>query len=164
MIGETRELIFATITSGLIVAALQGFLGGVTFALLGIQAPVFWGVVMAFFALLPFVGAWVIWFPAAIWLILAGDVGRGVFLLAIGAGVVGTVDNVLRPILLSGRARLNGLIVFISLVGGLALFGPLGLVMGPIVVATAAGLLEAYTKPHVSLEPPAEGSPPAAIS
>jgi predicted PurR-regulated permease PerM len=161
MIRETHELIFATITSGLIVAAIQGGLGGVTFAALGIQAPVFWGVVMAFFALLPFVGAWVVWFPAAIWLILAGDVGRGLILIIVGAGIVGTVDNLLRPALLSGRARLNGLVVFISLVGGLALFGPLGLVMGPIVVATAAGLLEAYTKPYPSPEP--GEVPPAAV-
>lgn len=148
MIAQARDLVYATVTSSLIVAATQGLLGGLAFAALGIDAPVFWGVVMAFFSLLPFVGAWVIWLPAAIWLIVIGQVGRGLILLGVGAGIVGTVDNFLRPALLSGRAQLNGLLVFISLLGGMTVFGLIGLVLGPIVVATAVGLLEAYTAPE----------------
>jgi predicted PurR-regulated permease PerM len=145
MIAQARELVHSTVTSGLIVAAVQGLLGGLAFAVLGISAPVFWGIMMAFFALLPFVGASVIWGPAAIWLLVVGEVGRGVILVGLGAGIVGTADNFLLPVLLSGRARLNGLLVFISLLGGLAVFGLLGLVLGPIVVVTATGLLRTYT-------------------
>ena len=148
MITEARDLVHATVTSSLVVAAAQGLLGGLTFAVLGIGAPVFWGIMMAFFALLPFGGAWVIWAPAAIWLIVAGEVGRGIVLGALGGGVVGTVDNFLRPALLSGRTQLNGLLVFISLLGGIIVFGLLGLVLGPIVVATATGLLRTYTAPE----------------
>jgi predicted PurR-regulated permease PerM len=148
MIKVADELVRATISSGLIVAAVQGFIGGVTFAVLGLGAPVFWGVMMAFFALLPVAGAWVVWTPAAIWLLLSGSVGRGIALIAIGAGVVGLVDNVLRPALLSGRTQLSGLLVFVSLLGGMAAFGLLGLVLGPIVMATAIGLFDAYTSPE----------------
>lgn len=148
MIKVADELVRATISSGLIVAAVQGFIGGVTFAVLGLGAPVFWGVMMAFFALLPVAGAWVVWAPAAIWLLMSGSVGRGIALIAIGAGVVGLVDNFLRPALLSGRTQLSGLLVFVSLLGGLAAFGLLGLVLGPIVMATAIGLFDAYTSPE----------------
>jgi predicted PurR-regulated permease PerM len=143
MIAQARELIQASVIAGLIVAAVQGALGGITFALLGLGAPVFWGVMMAFFALMP-VGAWVIWGPAAAWLLLVGSVGRGVTLIVIGTCVVGLVDNFLRPVLVSGRTQLNGLLVFVSLLGGVVAFGLIGIVLGPVIVATAIGLLEAY--------------------
>ncbi|MCL6481770.1 MAG: AI-2E family transporter [Firmicutes bacterium] len=146
ILRQAHELIQASVTVSLIVAAVQGALGGVVFALLGIGSPVFWGVVMAFLSLLPLVGAWIVWLPAAVWLIANGELGKGLLLVALGAGVVGTADNVLRPLLISGRARLSGLVVFVSVLGGIAVFGMLGLVLGPIVVATAAGLLEAYTR------------------
>ena len=146
MIAEARDLIFASVTTSLIIAGVQGLLGGVAFALVGLGAPVFWGVVMAFFSLLPVVGSWPIWVPAAIWLMYAGHLGRGLALVAICAGVGGTVDNFLRPLLISGRARLSGLLVFISVLGGISVFGMLGVVLGPIVVATAAGILDVYTQ------------------
>ena len=87
-------------------------------------APIFWGVMMAFFALLP-LGAWIIWGPVAVWLLLTGDAGRGITLLIVGAGGISLVDNFLRPILLAGQTQMNGLLVFVSLLGGL-----LGIGMG----------------------------------
>lgn len=154
MIAQARDLIFASVTSSLIVAAVQGFLGGLAFAVLGLAAPVFWGVVMAFCALLPLVGAWVVWVPAAIWLMVNGGVARGIVLIVLGAGVVGSVDNFLRPMLISGRAQMSGLLVFVSVLGGISVFGLLGVVLGPIVVATAFGLLEAYAKREENTSPP----------
>jgi predicted PurR-regulated permease PerM len=142
-IAEASELVRASISAGLVVAIVQGAVGGIAFALLGLGAPIFWGVMMAFFALLP-LGAWVIWAPVAGWLLLTGQTGRGIALIAIGAGVVGLIDNVLRPILMSGRTQMNGLLVFISLLGGLATFGLLGLVLGPIIMATTISFVEAY--------------------
>jgi len=127
----------------MVVAAVQGAIGGLAFAVLGLGAPIFWGVMMAFFALLP-LGAWVIWSPVAGWLLLTGQIGRGIALIAIGAGVVGLIDNILRPILMSGRTQMNGLLVFISLLGGLATFGLLGLVLGPIIMATTISFVDAY--------------------
>jgi predicted PurR-regulated permease PerM len=142
-IAEASDLIRASISAGMAVAMVQGAVGGLAFAVLGLGAPIFWGVMMAFFALLP-LGAWVIWGPVAAWLLLTGQVGRGIALIAVGAGVVGIIDNILRPILLSGRTRMNGLLVFISLLGGLAAFGLLGLVLGPIIMATTISFVDAY--------------------
>lgn len=146
ILTQARDLIFTTVVSGLIVAAVQGLLGGAAFAVLGIGESLFWGVMMAFFSLLPVIGAWVIWVPAAIWLVMTGYLIQGIALTAYGVAVVGLVDNFLRPFLLSGRAELNGLLIFIGLLGGVAVFGPLGLVLGPIVLATVATLFDAYTK------------------
>ncbi len=142
-IQRTADLIAAGVTSSVIVASLQGALGGIAFALLGLSAPVFWGVVMALACLLPF-GAGVVWLPAAIYLIATGSVTKGVVLIAIGAGLVGMVDNVLRPLLLSERVHMNGLVIFVSLLGGLNVFGLLGIVLGPIVVVTALALVQSY--------------------
>jgi predicted PurR-regulated permease PerM len=146
MIAEARDLIFASVTTSMIIAAVQGLIGGTAFALVGLGAPVFWGVVMAFFSLLPVVGSWPIWVPAALWLMFGGHLWRGLALAAICAGVGGTVDSFLRPLLLSGRARLSGLLVFISVLGGIGVFGMLGVVLGPIVVATATGILNVYLR------------------
>ena len=100
------------------------------FAAVGIDAPVFWGVVMAWFCLLP-LGAWVVWLPAAILLAASGSPGRAAVVALLGFGIVSAVDNFLRPMLLSGRTSMNGLLVFISLLGGMAAFGAIGLVLGP---------------------------------
>ena len=156
MIAEATELIRASVIAGFMVAGLQGALGGITFAVLGIGAPVFWGVVMGFFALLP-IGAGIVWLPVAIWLLLSGDVARGVTLIVIGAAVIGLVDNVLRPAMLSGRTQLNGLLVFVSLLGGISAFGFVGLILGPVIMATAIGMLDAYTKDRRTASRRADG-------
>lgn len=147
MIGNARDLIRASITTSLVIAAIQGIVCGAAFAIVGIGAAVFWGVGMAFFSLLPVIGSAVIWGPAAIWLLSTGHWGRAIVLLAVCAGLTSLIDSLLRPLLLSGHGRLNALLVFISVIGGVAVFGLIGLVFGPIVVASAMGILKAYTKP-----------------
>ena len=142
-IRETAELIKASISSGIIVALVQGAVGAVTFAVLGLGAPIFWGVTMAFFSLLP-LGAWIVWMPVAVWLLVTGEIGRGVALFAIGAGGISLIDNFLRPMLLAGRTEMNGLLVFISLLGGISAFGLIGLVLGPVIMATAISFVDAY--------------------
>ena len=144
-IRETAELIHATISSGVLVALAQGALGGITFALLGLGGAVFWGGIMAFLSLLP-MGAWLVWLPTAIWLLVTGESWRGITLLVVGAGGISMVDNILRPLLLSGRTQMNGLLVFISLLGGIGAFGLIGLVLGPIVMATAVSVIDAYAQ------------------
>lgn len=144
VITEARDLIFASVTTSLIIAAIQGTLGGIAFALVRLPNPFFWGVCMAFFSLVPVIGSGLIFVPAAIWLVFTGHWGKALVLVAICAGVSTIVDSLLRPILLSGRAQLSGLMIFISVLGGVEVFGVLGLVLGPIVVATAAGLLDVY--------------------
>jgi predicted PurR-regulated permease PerM len=154
IIHQTRDLVYASVTAGLIIASLQGLVGGLLFAFLDLDAPVFWGVVMGFFALLPFLGTWVVWLPAAIFLVSTGQTIKGLTLAAAGAAIVASIDNVLRPALLAGRAQMNGLLMFVSLLGGVSVFGLIGLVLGPLVVALAAGLLETYAGEPEIVPPP----------
>jgi predicted PurR-regulated permease PerM len=144
LILQTQALVTASVLAGVIVAAVQGLLGGLSFWALGLSEPVFWGVVMAFFCLLPF-GSWVVWGPAAIWLMVTGRAVRGLILLGLGVGLVSAVDNVLRPLLLSERSEINGLLLLIGLLGGVIAFGGVGLVLGPVLMATAVGLFKAFT-------------------
>ena len=144
MMQEVNELIAVTISSGLAVAATQGLLGGLLFWALGIHAPVLWGVTMALLAFLPVIGPWLVWGPAGLGLILSGSTGRGITLLVLGFVLVSGVDNVLRPIMIADRAQLHGLLVFISVLGGISAFGLLGVVLGPLIVATTVGLLRGY--------------------
>ncbi len=145
MLAEARDLIFASVTTSLVIAAVQGILCGGAFAIVGLGSAVFWGVVMGFLSLLPVVGAWPVWIPGAIYLFSTGHWARAIFLIAICGALGGSIDNILRPVLLGGRASLNGLLVFISVLGGIAVFGVLGVVLGPIVVATAVGILDVYS-------------------
>jgi predicted PurR-regulated permease PerM len=144
MLSDARNLIFASVTSSLVAAAAHGALGGIAFALTGINAPIFWGVMMGFFSFVPLVGSALIWVPVAISLMASGHWGRGTVLVVICAVIVGSVDNVIRPWLISGRAEMGGLVVFISVLGGIAAFGLLGVILGPIIVASAASLLDLY--------------------
>jgi predicted PurR-regulated permease PerM len=144
MLEESKELIFASVSVGLLVAAIQGFLGGVSFALVGIGAPIFWGVLIAFFSLVPVVGSALIWGPAALWLGFSGHWGKAVLVVAICGGVSTIADNIVRPLLLRNRTRLNELLLFIGVLGGLEAFGLLGLVIGPTIVAAAMGVFRVY--------------------
>lgn len=144
MVHQTRDLIFASVTSSLAAAVSHGVLGGFAFGITGVQAPIFWGVMMAFFSLVPVVGSALIWVPIAVSLLMGGHVGRGIFLLIVCALIVTLVDNLIRPWLISGRAQMGGLIIFISVLGGIAVFGMLGIVLGPIIVAMGASILDVY--------------------
>lgn len=151
LIVQVRQLVSVSVTSALLVATVQGLLGGVVFALVGIRAPVFWGVVMSLFCLLP-LGAWLIWMPATILLALDGEIGRAAVVAGLGLGVVSAADNVLRPALLSGGSQMNGLVILIALLGGITAFGPLGVVIGPVVLATIIGLLTTYSTNEVDVQ------------
>jgi len=150
LMTDTRDLVVASVGAGLLVAAAQGVIGGAAFGLLRIGAPVFWGVVMAFSSLLPVVGAALVWAPAGIWLLLSGEIGRGVVMLLVGTFGISMVDNVLRPLLLSGRTSVSGFVVFFGLLGGAAAFGFIGLLIGPIILVTTARLLEELRRSDVA--------------
>ncbi|MBL8496825.1 AI-2E family transporter [Nitrosomonas sp. JL21] len=125
----------ATVKGGILVAALQGTLGGLMFWFLDIHAPLLWGVLMAFLSLLPAIGAGLVWLPVAIYLLATGVVWQGILLIAFGALVMGLVDNLLRPALVGKDTKLPDYVVLISTLGGLELFGLNGLVIGPAIAA-----------------------------
>lgn len=152
MLEESKELIFASVAVGLLVAGIQGVLGGVSFALVGISAPLFWGVLVAFFSLVPVVGSALIWGPAILWLLFTGHWGKALLVLGICGGVSTVADNIVRPLLLRNRTRLNELLLFIGVLGGLEAFGLLGLVIGPTIVAAAMGIFRVYMQHREELE------------
>jgi predicted PurR-regulated permease PerM len=166
------EVSRATVKGTLVVAGVQGAIGGVLFAVVGIQAAIFWGVVMGVLSLLPAVGPALVWGPAAIILIATGAVGRGILLVVGGALVVGLVDNVLRPILVGRETRMPDYLVLLSTLGGLSVFGLAGFVVGPIIAALFLVMWEMFASEYAPLdssEPPAVATaapdaPPAAES
>ena len=163
IMAQTYDLVVATVGSTFAVEITQGALTGLTLGLLGFHAPVFWGVMTAFLSLVPVVGAALVWGPAAMWFFATGDVVRGIVLVGVGVGVIGMADNILRPLLLSGRTTMHGLLVFISLLGGAAAFGFIGLVIGPVIMATFETLLGTVVQAEVPAaeraQPPAQPAP-----
>jgi predicted PurR-regulated permease PerM len=138
------DLVSASVTATLAICAVQGVIGGTTFALLGIQGAVLWGVIMALLSFLPMLGATLVWAPAAIWLALSGSWVKGIVLALVGIVIMGQVDNVVRPLLLSGKARLSTLVLIISLLGGVSAFGFIGIVLGPLVAALLTAVVDGY--------------------
>jgi predicted PurR-regulated permease PerM len=145
MLAQARDLIFASVTASLLIGAIQGVLGGVCFALAGLPAPLFWGAVMCLLSLLPVIGAWLVWVPAAIWLFLRGEVGHAMLLAGVCGVAAGTLDYFVRPLLLSGRSQMGALLLMLSVLGGISVFGILGFILGPIVVALVSSIMDAYT-------------------
>jgi len=139
-IERVSTAVRSSVYGRLLVGLLQGALGGVAFALVGLPAPVFWGVVTAFFSILPVLGAPVVWVPAGLLLFMTGHWIKGCVVAAWGIAVIHPVDNLLYPVLVGGRLGLHPLALFVAFVGGLIAFGPAGLILGPCVVAVAAGI------------------------
>lgn len=152
LIGRTVEVVHASLLGVLVIAALQGALGGAAFAVLGLPSPILWGVVMGFFAMIPMVGAGAVWLPAALLLLATGQPGKAIALSAVGALLIGTIDNFLRPYLVGGRTGLHELVVFFAVLGGLKLFGVVGLLVGPAVFAVGWSLLELFRDGVVDTE------------
>lgn len=129
------SVINATVRGNVIIAIIQGTIGGVTFWALGIEAALLWGVVMTLFSMLPAVGAAFVWGPAALVLVFTGAWLKGVMLVLVGLLVIGLIDNLLRPPLVGKNAKLPDYAVLISTVGGMALIGINGFVVGPLIAA-----------------------------
>src|SRR5690606_13538687 len=135
LFAKFAEVTRATVKGNMVVAIVQGSLGGIIFWILGIPGALLWAVVMAFCSLIPAVGAAIIWAPVAIYLLATGNYIQGIILVAFGAVVIGLVDNILRPILVGRDTKLPDYVVLLSTLGGLALFGINGFVIGPLIAA-----------------------------
>jgi predicted PurR-regulated permease PerM len=153
--ARTAEVIGATIYGVLVIAAIQGTLGTIIFTILGLPSPLLWGVVMFFLSMIPMAGAFLVWAPAALYLALTGAYLKAGLLVVWGLLVIGTIDNFLSPRLVGKRASLHELLIFFAVLGGLEVFGVLGLVLGPVVFAVTLALIEmarqAYRPPSETL-------------
>ena len=134
----------AIVKGSLIVAILQGLVGGLIFWFLGLPGALLWGVAMGFLSLLPAVGTGLIWAPVALYLLATGDVWQGLFLAFCGIFVIGLIDNILRPVLVGHDTRMPDYVVFIATLGGLELFGFNGIIMGPMIAALFLTVWEVY--------------------
>jgi predicted PurR-regulated permease PerM len=135
LLERFAEVSRATIKGTLVVGIVQGTIGGIAFAALGISAPVLWGTVMALLSILPAVGTALVWLPAAIVLIINGETFGGIALIFVGVFVIGLTDNLLRPILVGRDTRLPDYLILLATLGGLAGFGLAGIIIGPTIAA-----------------------------
>ena len=135
----------ATLKGSLVIGVIQGFLGGLTFWIADVPAPAIWGLIMVIFALVPMVGTAIVWVPAGIIMFALGFTWQGLFILAVGAGIISLIDNILRPKLIGQDTRMHPLLVFFATIGGISLFGLPGFIIGPIIVALFLALSEIYT-------------------
>lgn len=138
-----REVSESAFYGTFLTAVAQGFLGGIGFLIVGLP-PLVWGVLMAFLSLIPLVGTFLVWGPAAVLLVAGGRPFAGIFLAVWGAVVVGLSDNVLRPLFMRGKSQLHPALIFFSLIGGILAFGPLGILLGPLAIVLVISMLRAY--------------------
>jgi predicted PurR-regulated permease PerM len=147
LLEKFNVVIRATVKGNLVVALVQGLLGGLIFWILGIKGPLLWGVLMAVLSLLPAVGTALVWGPVALWLLATGNVVQGVVLIAYGVLVIGLVDNVLRPLLVGKDTKMPDYVVLISTLGGLAVFGVTGFIVGPVIAALFIAAWDIFSTP-----------------
>jgi predicted PurR-regulated permease PerM len=135
LIQKFAAVVRATVKGNIAIAVIQGTVGGVTFWLLGIQGALLWGALMIFMSLLPAVGSALVWLPTAIYLLATGAVGKGIILVAVGVGVIGLIDNLLRPKLVGADTKMPDYLILVSTLGGISIFGINGFVIGPLIAA-----------------------------
>ncbi len=144
MFERVGSTIAATVNGSLTVALVQAILAGVVYLLLGVPGAVLWGSVTFLMALVPVLGTFLVWSPIALWLALTGSLAKAAFLIGWGGLVVGSVDNFLYPYLVGGKLRLHTVPTFFSVLGGISLFGPAGLILGPMAIAIAIALFDVW--------------------
>jgi predicted PurR-regulated permease PerM len=142
LLARVSDVIYGSVYGGVVIAVVQGALCGGMFWILGIPSAALWGMVTVVTSVLPLVGAAGVWAPGAVYLAATGHWTRAIILAVFGTGVISTVDNFLRPRLVGGRVGLSELVMFFSLLGGLQVFGVLGIVLGPVLFALAAAILD----------------------
>jgi len=141
LLSGIRDSIIANLYGILAVGLAQGVLNGVALAVLRVPSALLLGVATAFCSLIPIVGTMLVWLPASIFLMVTGHIGKGVILILWGTAVVGTIDNIIRPLVLGSRVELHPLLLLFSLLGGLQVFGFIGIFVGPVVISVIAALI-----------------------
>ncbi|NWF74997.1 MAG: AI-2E family transporter [Nitrospirae bacterium] len=144
LISKVKDMIISTVYGGVVVALVQGLIGGITFYLLGIPSAVLWGAAISVMSFLPMLGTFSVWGPMTGYLFIQGLYGKGIILLIVGSLGISMVDNILKPIIISGRTKMPTLAVFFSVLGGIKIFGFIGFIMGPLVLALFISVFEIF--------------------
>ena len=159
VLDRFHDITYAVFYGNISIALLQGVLGGVGFLIFGIPSPILWGFVMMLFALIPYVGTAVVWLPAALNLIFIGylqndnsSTARGIVLIIYGLFVISSIDNILKPKLIGARAKVHPILVLLGVLGGLSMFGFIGLVLGPVMLALLMTFVDIYEEERAELE------------
>ncbi len=146
LIFRFKQMVYATIYGGIFVAIVQGVLGGIIFWILGISSPVLWGTVMAFLSFIPIGGTALIWGPTALFLLAQGSFLKGILLMLLGIFGISMADNFLRPLFISSRTKIHPLLLFFAVLGGIQVFGLIGVVVGPLIATLCLTVIEIYVQ------------------
>ena len=146
-----NDMTYAVVYGSILIAIIQGTLGGIGFFIFGLPAPLLWGIVMIFTSLIPFIGSSIIWFPASLLLIFNGYISvestliiKGILLMLYGIFVVGTIDNILKPKIIGDKSGLHPVLVLLGVVGGIKFLGLVGIIIGPIILAMLVTFIKIY--------------------
>jgi predicted PurR-regulated permease PerM len=145
---EIRVLTEGSVTATFMIAIVQGILGGITTAILGLPSPLLWATAFGFCSFVPLIGAGLVWIPAVLWLVTTGHHGKALAMILVSVVIIAQTDNVIRPALVSGRSRLSFEVSMLSVLGGEMAFGMLGLVLGPVVVVVLTAIVDVYLCSH----------------
>jgi predicted PurR-regulated permease PerM len=146
LFNRFQEMVIATIYGGILIAAIQGLLGGLSFWILGISSPIFWGTAMALLSFIPLGGTAFIWVPASLLLFVQGAFLKGLVLLGIGVLVISMVDNFLRPFFVGARTKIHPLLLLFAVLGGIQVFGMIGVITGPLIAGLCITLVGIYVQ------------------
>ena len=142
--SQVKDMIVSTVYGGAVVALIQGVLGGLAYFLLGISSPVMWGVAMSVMSFVPLVGTFAIWGTASAYFFLTGSMFKGAGLFVYGTLVISMVDNILRPLIIGSRTKMPTILILFSVLGGIKLFGMIGFVAGPLIMAVFLSVLDIF--------------------
>lgn len=142
--NQAKDMIVSTVYGGATVALIQGILGGLAYYAVGMESPVMWGVAMAVMSFVPVIGTFSIWGPGSVYLLLGGSYARGIGLFLFGVLVISMVDNILRPLIIGSRTKMPTILILFSVLGGIKLFGMIGFVMGPLIMAAFISVFEIF--------------------
>ncbi|MFN3480215.1 MAG: AI-2E family transporter [Thermodesulfovibrionales bacterium] len=144
LVKQIQDIVISTMYGGVVVALVQGAMGGFAFMIVGISSPVIWGLAMAIASFLPVIGPFIIWMPASVYLIVEGELLKGIALVLMGALGISVIDNILRPVIIGSRTKMHFLALFFSVMGGIKIFGLIGFVLGPLVLAMFVSVIEIF--------------------
>lgn len=146
--AQIKDMIISTVYGGVVVAIIQGVLGGLAYAFIGIEAPVMWGMAMSVMSFVPLLGTFSIWGPTCAYLLIEHSYTQGIGLFVFGVFVISMVDNILKPLIIGSRTKMPPIIILFSVLGGIKLFGLIGLIMGPLITAVFISVFEIFRHPE----------------